>query len=64
MIDSDDRDAVRTAERRLRQLTTEIEVLRLELNRKIDEAADLTVRINSQGSSSNPRTRRAGGSAA
>jgi hypothetical protein len=55
MDDSDDRDAVRTAERRLRQLADEIELLRLELNRKIDEAAYLMSRIRSPGgSSSNP----------
>jgi hypothetical protein len=60
MGDSDDRDALRTAERRVRELTAQIELLRLELNRKIDEAADLMSRIRSAGgSSSNSRPRRA-----
>jgi hypothetical protein len=55
MDDSDDRDAVRAAERRLRQLSSEIELLRAELNRKIDEAAELMSRISSSsGSSSKP----------
>jgi hypothetical protein len=57
----EEREAVRDAETRLRQLTGEIELLRAEMNRKIDEAADLMRRINSLGgTSSRPRTRGAG----
>jgi hypothetical protein len=57
----DEIEALRDAEVRLRQLTGEIELLRVELNRKIDEAADMLQRISSLGAtSSDPRTQRAG----
>jgi hypothetical protein len=57
----DEREALRDAEARVRQLTGEIELLRAELNRKIDEAADLMQRVTSTGkTSSHPQTRRAG----
>jgi hypothetical protein len=67
MGSADERDALRDAEARMRQVTAEIELLRYapahssDLGRKIDEAAELMERIGSRvATSSRSCTKRAG----
>ena len=60
MVNSDELEALRDAEAGCAS-SQEIELLRVELNRKIDEAADLVKRISLLSAiSSHPRTQRAG----
>jgi hypothetical protein len=59
-MDPEQREALRAAEARFRQLSAEIELLRAELNRKIDEAVDLMKRISSWPTSSHFGELRAG----